>query len=186
MSNTTSQLPTRPHQPPVQQHWTSAEQTRTYHLYYIALYCSPRTSLLLFLPHSFVFIITGYAIVSIERCLYTSAGCLPTQRLREPAVPNAGRKRRFARINMVMLSAARWPRVPRREAGCGCVSHQDPVLCFATSCVLPDGANKLNGLLVQHLPDALWRQEPRGGGRKGQEREREWERQNVSLHNVNT
>lgn len=50
-----------------------------------------------------------------------------------------------------------------RDRGCGCVSHQDPVLRFAASCVLPDGAHKLNGLLVQHLPDALWREEARRG-----------------------
>lgn len=50
--------------------------------------------------------------------------------------------------------------------GAGCegvgVSHQDPVLCFAAPCVLLDGSHKLNGLFVQHLPDALWREEHRG------------------------
>lgn len=49
--------------------------------------------------------------------------------------------------------------------GAGCegvgVSHQDPVLRFAAPCVLLDGSHKLNGLLVQHLPDALWREEQR-------------------------
>lgn len=64
-----------------------------------------------------------------------------------------------------------------RVRGCGCVSHQDPVLRFATSCVLPDGAHKLNDLLVQHLPDALWKQEPRGGEKGGQEGGREGERE---------
>lgn len=44
-----------------------------------------------------------------------------------------------------------------REGGCERVgvSHQDSVLCFAAPRVLLDGSHKLNGLLVQHLSDAL-------------------------------
>ena len=38
------------------------------------------------------------------------------------------------------------------------VSHQNPVLRFAAPRVLLDGSHKLNGLLVQHLPDALCRE----------------------------
>lgn len=54
-------------------------------------------------------------------------------------------------------------------------SHQNPVLCFAAPGVLLDGSHKLNGLLVQHLSDALWREKQRKKGKMESQ-----------LHNVNT
>lgn len=41
------------------------------------------------------------------------------------------------------------------------VSHQNPVLWFATPGVLFDGSHKLNRLFVQRPPDALWEEERR-------------------------
>lgn len=60
----------------------------------------------------------------------------------------------------------RWPGVTAEWRGMVWsegVAHQNSVLWFAAPGVLLDGSHKLNGLLVQHLPDVLWKvQETKG------------------------